>query len=400
MFPSLTVEYRFSDNIFDAITFTEELEGSVDCILFSSRATYLLVKDCLSLTVDCYFIPLKGNGLYKALFELTTKASIQHISIDGVAEEYINPIVENIEDLSIIYVNISSHVQQVEELCQEHEKNYQAYKKLGVITSLKLIADNLLMAGVPVVWLQPTKEDVIVCLERMLLSMTKRREKDHQIVFGKIALQSFSDNPPTNQENLLQKYKIEKLISRFVDEMNGLLLPNNGDEYLFITHRGEFERATEGYKNITLYSDMKNLQNFTLQIGIGFGWTTFLAYYHAELALAQAKQRKGNHSFIVNEERAVIGPVEIATPLIYKLEGEPHLAGVRKNEVMKAYLKKNRLTHFTAQEVAATFNVTNRTANRLIASWLDTGLIEVKGTEKVEKRGRPRQRYVFKEVAE
>lgn len=397
MFPSILVEYRFSDNIYDAIHFTVELNESVDCFLYSSRATYLLVKDHVELLNECYYIPLKGNGIYRALYKLTRNSSIKWISIDGLAEEYIESVMKNIEDIKFINVDRSSDIQHAEEIYEHHVKAHRHYEGLGVISSLKIVADALQEAAIPAVWLKPTKEDIIVCLERMMLATSKRREWENQVVFGKMQLNIMPGNPSTNKEKSYKKYKTEKIISSFVDEMNGFLLPNNEHEYVFITHRGEFERVTEGYKVLNLYNEILKIHGCSLQIGIGFGWTIQLANYHGDLALIQAKQFTNNSAFIVNEQRIVIGPIEIDTPMTYKLDNENISNKLKQNEIMKAYLRKNRLTFFTANEVAATLNVTNRTANRIISNWIDLDYIQFAGIEKVTRKGRPRQRYVFME---
>ena len=65
-------------------------------------------------------------------------------------------------------------------------------------------------------------------------------------------------------------------------------------------------------------------------------------------------------------------------------------------ELLKMYLMKNELNHFTSDEVATILKVTKRTANRIISSWIDNGTAEWGGLEIVNDRGRPRQRYKFR----
>lgn len=393
MFPSLHVSYRFSDNIYDAIHFAKELETEVDSFLFSSRATYLLVKENVSLQKESYYIPLKGNGFYKALYQLTRNHDIKVISIDGIAEEYFEPL----EGLVFLHINKTSSLQQLEELYEIHVENYRTCQQVGVITSLKVIADRLTSLQIPVEWLKPAEEDIIVCLERLMLTTTKRKEWESQVIFGKLQINFLSESPLANAEKFDKKHKIEKLVSKFVDEINGYFMVNHDLEYVFISHRGEFERVTEGYKVLYLFSEIQKIQECMVNMGIGFGWTIQLANYHADLALVQSLQFKRNCAFIVNEVRKVIGPIELQTPVIYDLDDSATETKIKQLEIIKVYLRKNKISYFTAKEVATILNVTNRTANRLLAKWLDAHLIAIVGVEKVVQKGRPRQRYELKE---
>ena len=48
---------------------------------------------------------------------------------------------------------------------------------------------------------------------------------------------------------------------------------------------------------------------------------------------------------------------------------------------------------YTAEELAQTLNITLRSANRILLKWLDAGLVDIIGEEKVAHRGRPKRIY-------
>jgi predicted ArsR family transcriptional regulator len=48
---------------------------------------------------------------------------------------------------------------------------------------------------------------------------------------------------------------------------------------------------------------------------------------------------------------------------------------------------------YTAQELAKILGVTVRSTHRILLQWLDAGLVEVIGIEKITSKGRPRQIY-------
>lgn len=391
-FPSIQVSYRFSDSIFDAIHFTKELEEKVDCLLYSSRAAYMLVKEHEVIMKECYYIPLKGNGFYKALFMLAQQASINEISLDGIPEAYI----EKIGEIDVKVVTQNSSIQNIEQIVFMHINNIKKNPNAGVITSLRMVAEKLREKNIPVEWLRPTREDIIVCIERLMLTTKKRTNWESQVIFGKLQINFVATQPLSHTNKLEKNLKIEKIVTKFVDEINGYFFSGNGFEYTFISHRGEFERVTEGYKVLRLFTDIQNVYPCTFQMGIGFGWTIQLANYHAEIAFAQSIQYSPNCAFIVNETRKAIGPLDLQSPITYELDLH---AMERKNKqlgIIKSYLSKNQIEFFTANEVAAILNFTKRTANRLIVKWIDQEVVEPAGVEHISQKGRPRQRYRFK----
>lgn len=75
--------------------------------------------------------------------------------------------------------------------------------------------------NIPVVWLKPTREDIIVCIERMMLSSSQRRQRENQIVFGKISLKYVNNEVWTMKQMTLRKEKLERDLYKYIEEMNG-----------------------------------------------------------------------------------------------------------------------------------------------------------------------------------
>ena len=398
MFPHLEVQYRLSDEIYDALVFTRELAEEVDCLLFSSRATYQLVKQSMELHVESYYIPLKGAGLYEALFHLTRNRDIRFVSIDGISEQYIESAISNIDGIRFESFEYFGSLTELDKIVQRHLEVKGEKERFGVITSLKKVEEALTGMNIPVVWMKPTREDIIVCIERMMLSSSQRRQRENQIVFGKLIVTSMANEMVTEKQRVLRKEKLERDLYKYLEEMNGHIFQIADKEYHFIIQRGEFERVTEGYKVLNILKEIKNIKDYMLQIGIGFGISIPSAVFHAGLALRQCQQYAVNTAFIVNEKRQVIGPLELQAPTVYQLSKSDEKGKFKEKqiELLKMYLMKNELNYFTSDEVATILKVTKRTANRIISSWIDNGSAEWGGLEKVNDRGRPRQRYKFR----
>lgn len=400
MFPNIEVVYRLSDDIYEAILFTKEIQNEVDCILYSSRSTYLLVHEYIHESFESYYIPLKGAGLYEALFFLVKENKIEYISIDGLAEEYIKSITDRLEGIEFEILEHLGSPNDFDKIVKRHLKAIEGRKNAGIITSIKKVQDALEEYNLPVVWLKPTQEDVIVCIERILLSSTQRRKRENQVIYGKIVIE-YGDNKLLSLNKKARiKNKLEFSLYKFVDEMYGYIFPVSESEYHFISYRGEFERITEGYKILNIFKEINQFQECTVKLGIGFGLSIPVSVFHAELSLRQCKQHDNNIAFIVNESRKVIGPISINVPIVYPLTDQAKEFQNKQIRTIKSYLLKSNLDYFTSDEVANNLKVTKRTANRIILRWLDSEVIGLYGLEKVNSRGRPRQCYIFKETVE
>src|SRR5690606_27026264 len=87
---------------------------------------------------------------------------------------------------------------------------------------------------------------------------------------------------------------IHRTLLDYVESLNGYLTHLGGDEYLFFTTRGIFEKETGGYKSIPLAREVYRTLGLSLSIRIGFGPSANEAGTHARLALGNAKQAGGN----------------------------------------------------------------------------------------------------------
>jgi c-di-AMP phosphodiesterase-like protein len=122
----------------------------------------------------------------------------------------------------------------------------------------------------------------------------------------------------SHSEHEVQKLKLEihRTFLDYVKSLDGHLTNLGANEYLFVTTRGIFERETRGYKFIPLLQESKSSLGISLSLGVGFGKSANEAGTHARLALRQSREYGGDVCFIVREDKSVIGPVEMANPMI------------------------------------------------------------------------------------
>ncbi|WP_313893743.1 hypothetical protein [Psychrobacillus sp.] len=404
LFPTIQPTFRLSDEIEEARDFTVELSEEVDCLLYSGRIPYLVAKDEIPVDVPAFYIPLKGSGLYKALYKLNKKNDLTHISFDGIQNEYIDIVKTNLEE-TFEYSNFKEIVslENVEDLVNYHLENVSRTPAAVVITSLKLVSESLTEKHILNEWLKPSEEDIVVAIERMLLATNQRKQKEMQIILGRIFIENVAvtmNEFMTEQQVQKRNHEIYRMLLHFAEQMSGYLTALSSNEYLFVTNRGIFERITEGYKYLPIVDEVKKKLGVHLSIGIGFGFTALEAGSHARVALIQAQESGGSCCFIVREDRSVFGPIDLMAPMKYPIAvtdqlliHQAELIGMSAANIEKtmALIKRKKKNEFTAHELASVLGITPRSAHRIVQSWLDANLIKVIGTEKISRRGRPRQ---------
>jgi hypothetical protein len=404
-FPTFTPVFRASDRIYDAPEFARELMNQVEVLLFSGYYPYKIAKEQVEFTVPVHYVPLTGNGLYRSLYRLKQRGNIVSLSIDTLPGQAVEKVLQELDEpiSQLYYYHGASY--QPDEMIRFHAEIFQQDPGAAVLTGVKSVSDELSKQNIPNEWVIPTHQDIIVTLERALLSTEKRRNKESQIVFGLIHIDEYSHL--VNQsisEHQVQKLnlQIHRMLLDYVEYLEGHLTYLGGNEYMFVTTRGIFERETRGYKYIPIMQEAKDSMGFSLSIGVGFGQSANEAGTHARMAIRQCKEFGGNICFIVREDRSVIGPVEMSHPMIYELSvtDETLLRKAEEAGMTATYLRRLMAqvqragkTEFTAYELASILGVTIRSTHRILLQWLDAGLVEIVGVEKLTSKGRPRQIY-------
>ncbi|MFD0693263.1 hypothetical protein ACFQZT_04075 [Paenibacillus sp. GCM10027628] len=392
----------------EAPSLAERISDQVEVILLSDPLSHRKVKEKAIIEVPVHHVPITDAGLYKALFNAQRSGKLDGgISVDTLTEKMVT---RTLKDLGIPRTNSVVYdgpaYASKDKTVHFHQKEFLAGNCSIAFTGIEVVAQELTKLGIPNEWLVPSDQDIVVALERALLSTESRRSKESQTVvgliniddFGKLALQRSS-------EHEVQKLKLDihRMVLDYVESLDGYLTHLGGDEYLFFTTRGLFESATGGYKTIPLAKDMNKTHGISLSIGIGFGRSASAAGTNSRVAMRKAKEAGGNACFIVREDGTLIGPLEMADPVqsVLSVTDSELIKRAEDAGMTSAYLSKllhNRARfgryEYKVHELAALLDITVRSAHRLLLSWIDNGIVEVSGLEKVP-RGRPRQLFTF-----
>jgi hypothetical protein len=412
-FPSFIPMCRIYQQEKEAVALTEEILNHVEVILFAEHHVYRRVKEEIDVAIPFHYIPNKGSGLYRSLYQLNRSEGLHRLSVDSLSKQTVEQAFIEIGETpnTISYHNDSLLVNK-DQLVEFHRSNVERGMADVVLTGVQSVSKELDSLGIQNEWVIPTIQDIIISLERALLSTETRRNKESQIVMGMIHINDFNALVErSHSEHEVQKLKLEihRTFLDYVKCLDGHLTNLGANEYLFVTTRGIFERETRGYKFIPLLQESKSSLGISLSLGVGFGKSANEAGTHARLALRQSREYGGDVCFIVREDKSVIGPVEMANPMIYdlaitdiKLLQRAEKAGMTASYMSKLMAQVKRLgkIDYTAQELSTVLGVTLRSTHRILIQWLDAELVEIIGEEKITSKGRPRQIYRLSFVTE
>ena len=412
-FPSFIPVFRAYTNEDQAPQLAEQLMSGTEVLLFTGPIPYQRAAERVKFTVPAHYIPLSGTGLYRSLYMLQKKHGSHPLSIDTLTRSAVEKTWRELGEFAEPFIVFDGSPRPTrDELVEFHRRLYTEGRTGAALTGLKSVSDELTRLGIRNEWVTPTEHDIIVSLERALLSTESRRGKESQIVVGLINIDKFDRLAGLkNSEHEVQKLKLDihRLLLGYVESLDGYLTHLGGDEYMFVTTRGIFERETGGYKSIPVAREAAKSLGISMSIGIGFGASANQAGTHARIALRQSKEAGGNVGFIVREDRGVIGPLEMTEPWEFDLSlihpdiiKRAERAGMNSNYLSKLIVDVSRRgrTRYTARELASLLGVTVRTAHRLLVVWLDENLVRVVGEERGGGKGRPKQIFEFTLIAE
>jgi hypothetical protein len=414
-FPSFRPIPKIYESEEEAALMAQEIADQVEVLLLAGPVPYRRVREEAHVKVPVHYVPLTDTGFYRALLRLRNTMGPDKqisISIDTLGRQMVGSSLLEIEETrtNTVFFDGSSYPTS-DELVSFHKMQYDAKHCDAAMTAERSVAQQLTKLNIPNEWVIPTDQNIVVALERALLSTETRQSKEAQVVVGLVNVDEFSRHIQNrSSEHEVQKFKLDihRMLLDYVESLDGYLTHLGGDEYVFITTRGIFERQTGGYKSIPLAKSTNQSFGLSLSIGIGFGLSANEAGTHARSALRKSKEAGGNTCFIVREDRTLIGPLEMAEPVEYDLSltdrdlirrtEEAGMTSAYLSKLMSQVARIGKID-YKVQELADVLGITVRSTHRLLLQWIDNQLVDIVGVEKVPK-GRPRQIFRLSFLAE
>lgn len=380
-FPSFHPYYFecHSDNIKQIFsTAKNELEAG---LIFDYDS--FLEVNALSQHIPIHFLHPSVSSLYRTLYRnKRIMSTVDLVSVDSLSELPVKRLFKEIGFLGALKI-VSGSLNHGE-ILKQHYSNIKEAKEPLVLTARNTVYHNLICPRKDLIY--PTDQDMIVALERSLLSTESRRKKEHQAVVGYIKITK--GNP--------------KLIETFSSLVEGHLIEVTSSDYILTSKRGIFERVTQGYKFLPLITGNEDA---AIHMGIGFHASNKQAGTYSKIALEHALAFKESACYVVREDQSVFGPIAFGAPATYhtivtnseaiKEAKEVGMTAVHMDR-LKAFLSRKEAKHFTANDFASVSDITLRSAHRILLKWQDANLVVIAGQEKTSFKGRPKVIYAFK----
>ncbi|USK36602.1 hypothetical protein LIT25_28065 (plasmid) [Bacillus sp. F19] len=295
----------------------------------------------------------------------------------------------------ILNNEVSSSFSTKEIVCY-HEQLHKQGKVDITLTSIHAVYDALLSKGIKCQKMIDPKKNILNTIHEAVVKSKLYQTEQSQVAVGYILVEAEE----------VEDFLAHDILLHFDSEFEGTIQYIEDGLFVFYSTRGTMEKATSFYQTYPLNHYMNNHPLITIKMGIGFGLTSNEAKRNAKIALSHAeKHQSKNIAFIVTDDERIIGPLGEKTSKEYQLKSEDKRIQEMSKKAGISVAKFNHFLHFinnlpvnrfTAEDISENFNVTRRTAERLMKKLIEQQLVIKIGEEQLHQQGRPRAIYTFR----
>ena len=408
-FPNLQMEAVVYKQLEETVGLVERVRGKTDIFLFSGPIPYQLAKKHDS-SLPMVYIPYTGAGLYRALFQLTRdndsweQAQHLRLSIDVLEEKEVRERMTELEfSCQKLYIQPYQTEQTSAALCRIHQKLWREEKIDAIVTCVTSVYEMLHNLGVPCYRIIPTRSVIRDALKMTQLEGEGAKFREAQLVIGTISVGGSTEGFRTS-EYITQRRKLEvqQILLDLSEKTRKLIYRSDGDNIMFVTTRGVIEEITDKFTRFPLLDELQDKLRLPINMGVGIGYTAGEAEGNADQALSKAEATGASCCYAVLQNGAVMGPIGRHFQLDYcarSYEPEQLAAAKTANLSVGTINKLCSLSKqvagaaVTASEVANWFDITFRSARRILAKLEKSSLAVVVGAEQPINKGRPRRLY-------
>jgi len=395
--------------------------GPADAVLFTGPLGYRRGTRGLPVAaVPTAYVPYSPLWLYAPLFAVTDRDSLRRVSLDsldlGVLEATYREL--GLSPEAVAVYEPARDDPSPEEVAAFHRWAMEEGRSTCALTCVLSVYRLLRAAGVPCLWLVPSRVALAETLEKLLYVAEGVRARGARIVVGLVRPR---DNGHPSKAARLRLRAHELLLSQ-VEEFDGHLIDAGSGDFQFFTTRAHFEKATGLYSHWPLREKLARA-GLPMSAGVGLGATAGEAGANARAALDEALRGGDGACYVMLEGRRLIGPLGPGAPgngagaledawareqgpgsvghgpwarklgpgsLGHDRRPPRHAAGPASLPQTLATL--DRMSgDFTARDLALRLRVGLRTAHRLLLKLREAGSVVEVGRESSGPRGRPRR---------
>lgn len=379
-----------------------------DVYLFSGVLPYFITKKNLG-TFDKPAVYIEDNELNIALtlLHISNKqiASFDRVSFDLPNRNLLDLITTQLEihpqprfvtDYSWLDKDFSKSF-LLQDVLQVHVQLWETKQIDFVVTSIHSLHDELLHRGIPCMRMIDPKKNIIDALEEAKSLGVLLQAKHSQVAIGLIILSTTSDS-------LISFDIFDDKLHFFAKQINCTIQKNESHTYALYGTRGGIEYL---FTNMQLLEDLGSYAttgNFVISIGFGFGITIIEAENNAQIALNYSQSKNQNlplSIYTVTENKVVIDGQENNSKQfilqsqdneLIQLAKEIGISVTNLNKVIQ-FTHSRPINRFTSSDIGDYFEITKRSAERILKKIADCGYLETIGEEQPFQHGRPRSVY-------
>lgn len=408
-YPDLKLMSAVYNQLEETFALVEQFEDKADIFLFSGLLPYHLARK-RGCALPMVYIPYTGAGLYRVLFQLMReeedwgKTPRLNLSIDILNEMEVRERMAELDfSLGDLYVQEYRSDQTSEDFCRIHCQLWREKKIDVVITCVTSIYEILHARGVPCFRIIPPRSAMRESLSRVQLEGRSLKLREAQLVIGLIGIGVSTDKGQTSGYMTQRKrLEVQQLLLDLGEKSRKLIYKSDGDRIMFVTTRGVIEDITERFTRFSLFDGLRDRLHSPVNMGIGIGYTAGEAEGNARQALEKAEAVKTGSCYAVLQNGAVMGPIGQPFQLDYCARSDaPELMAAAKEAqlsvgtINKLWSLQKQMDgkSVTASDVANWFDITFRSARRILQKLETGGLAVVAGEEQPINKGRPRRLY-------
>ncbi len=400
----------------DAVELFEQYVDQSDVLLFGGPLAYSFVQDYINttgITVNkpMLHFPYTEVSIYRALFTMSKQIkagphSPDTMSVDFPAESDIRECLEELEiNLGQAFMRECRIDYNFDELAGFHYQLWKQGRAQVAMSSVYLVYQNLRKLGVPVYRIAPAKSSIRHAVHSAFLEGKTAHQAQSQIAVGIISLDidgRFINKNTPGCRTRRSRLALERLLIDFGEGIQALIDWPGKDELRFITTRGEIERDTDGFRQMPILEKIESALGVAAGMGVGFGHTASEAERKSYEAAAKAKTAGSGSCFVVEMNGMVTRLSGNRAQLKYSTRSDnPELllvakaAGLSVGTINKllACIDNSGEKRFTAFDLACGFDITLRSARRILGKLEESGFVTAFGEEQPVSKGRPRRVY-------
>lgn len=411
-YPNLQMFPAAYQHIEETAVLVEQFKAEVDLLLFAGPIPYHIARLQDGETPMVY-VQYTGTALYRVLFQLMRDAYLKNsgqnlrLSIDVLPGAEVRERLEELEiSLQDLFVKEYQIGQKSAEIHEFHLKLWENQRIDAIITCVTSVYENLKKLGIPCYRIIPIRSAIHEALRMVELEGKSLKMRDTQLVISIISIGGWGGGNNLSEYTLQKKkLEIQQILLSLGERTRKLIYRSDGNKLMFVTTRGVIEEITNKFTEFPLFDVIQERLELPVNMGIGIGYTAGEAENNAEEALRKAETTGGGSCYAVLQNGAVFGPLGRQFQMAYSVRSDDparlaaaKAAGLSVGTINKLWALNEQLLNstVTAGELAKWFDITLRSARRILSKLEENGLAVVVGEEQPVNKGRPRRLYTLR----